>query len=89
MKQTDLYLKPEAYFSQGLSKQQREERTKAARQPWAGNAWRLHYEPLMFRENLWPGPDSCAAIKIWAFGLFAVPLRERVGVLNPAPMRPW
>jgi hypothetical protein len=31
MKQTDLYLKPDAYFSQGLSKQQREQRAKAAR----------------------------------------------------------
>ncbi len=31
MKQTDLFLKPEAYFSQGLSKQQREEREKAAK----------------------------------------------------------
>lgn len=30
MKQTDLYLKPEAYFSQGLSKQQREQRAKTA-----------------------------------------------------------
>jgi hypothetical protein len=32
MKQTDLYLKPEAYFSQGLSKGQREQREKAAKQ---------------------------------------------------------
>jgi hypothetical protein len=32
MKQTDLFLKPEAYFSQGLGKQQREQRAKAARQ---------------------------------------------------------
>jgi hypothetical protein len=31
MKRTDLFLKPEAYFSQGLSKQQREEREKAAK----------------------------------------------------------
>jgi len=29
MKQTDLYLKSEAYFSQGLSKQQRQQRAKA------------------------------------------------------------
>jgi hypothetical protein len=33
MKQTDLYLKPEAYFSQGLGRQQREQRAKAAREP--------------------------------------------------------
>jgi len=33
MKQTDLFLKPEAYFSQGLGNQQREQREKAARQP--------------------------------------------------------
>lgn len=33
MKQTDLYLKPEAYFSQGLSKKQREQIERAAKQP--------------------------------------------------------
>jgi len=33
MKQTDLFLKPEAYFSQGLNRQQRDQRKEAARQP--------------------------------------------------------
>lgn len=32
MKQTDLHLKPEAYFSHGLNKQQREQREKSARE---------------------------------------------------------
>ena len=33
MKQTDLYLKPEAYFSQGLNKQQRQKLESEAKQP--------------------------------------------------------
>ena len=33
MKQTDLYLNPEAYFSKGLGKQLREQRATTARSP--------------------------------------------------------
>ena len=33
MKHTDIYLKPEGYFSQGLNKWQREQREKGSRQP--------------------------------------------------------
>jgi hypothetical protein len=36
MKQTDLYLKPEAYFSQGLGRQQRQQREQAARKAASG-----------------------------------------------------